>query len=62
MRYFGVLVTHGSLNSPHVEKEVLQAQSENKKIIPYFYRPAKLRLVKWGLNDIEGVEFNDKFS
>ena len=33
---FVVIVTYGALQSQHVENEVLQAQRENKTIIPCF--------------------------
>ena len=35
---FVVIVTNGSLHSPHVEREVLQAQREIKKTNPCFFR------------------------
>jgi hypothetical protein len=35
---FVIIVTDGALLSPHVENEVLQAQRENKKIIPCFLK------------------------
>jgi hypothetical protein len=35
---FIVIVTHGALDSPHVEREVLQAQGEKKTIIPCFHK------------------------
>ena len=58
---FAVIVTHGALLSPHVEREVLQAQREKKKIIPCFLRGLNPNRIKWGLEKIQGVEFNDKF-
>jgi tetratricopeptide (TPR) repeat protein len=59
---FVVIVTHGALQSPHVEKEVLQAQTENKKIIPCFHRSITNRYIdKLELNKIQGVEFSDKY-
>lgn len=58
---FLVLVTYGSLNRSNVEKEVLQAQRENKKIIPCFYKNIKDSDIKWGLNTIQGIEFNNNF-
>src|SRR5688572_4399468 len=35
---FVLIVTYDALESPHVEKEVLQARKEKKKIIPCLYR------------------------
>jgi hypothetical protein len=63
---FVVIITHGSLASPHVEKEVLQAQGDKKRIIPCVHRNVTLRNVenansKWGLEKIQGIEFNDKY-
>jgi tetratricopeptide (TPR) repeat protein len=58
---FVTIVTHGSLHSPHVEREVLQAQKEKKTIIPCFHRSVTNRAIKWGLEKIQGVEFDDKF-
>ncbi len=58
---FVVIVTHGALQSPHVENEILQAQRENKKIIPCFFRDIHPNIIKWGLEKIQGVEFSDKY-
>ena len=58
---FVVIVTHGALNSPHVENEVLQAQKENKTIIPCFFRDINPNKIKLGLEKIKGVEFSDKY-
>jgi hypothetical protein len=58
---FVVIVTHGALQSPHVENEVLQAQREKKRIIPCFHRSVIHSEIKWGLNKIQGVEFEDKY-
>jgi hypothetical protein len=58
---FIAVVTNGALKSPHVENEVLQAQRENKKIIPCFYKNVRDSDIKWGLNNIQGVNFGDKF-
>ncbi len=54
---FMVIVTHGALRSPHVENEVLQAQRENKRIIPCFHRNVGSSDIKWGLSKIQGVAF-----
>ena len=58
---FVVIVTFGALHSPHVEREVLQAQKENKKIIPCFFRGINPSKIKWGLDKIQGLEFFDKY-
>ena len=58
---FVVIVTYGALQSPHVENEVLQAQREKKKIIPCIHRTITDNSIKWGLNKIQGIEFDDKF-
>ena len=64
---FVVIITHGSLASPHVEKEVLQAQRDKKRIIPCVHRNVELRGVgyansKWGLEKIQGIEFNNEYN
>jgi hypothetical protein len=63
---FIIIITHGSLVSPHVDKEVLQAQREHKTIIPCVHRNVELRGVgyvniKWGLEKIQGIEFEDRY-
>jgi len=58
---FVVIITYGSLHSPHVEREVLQAQKENKTIIPCFHKTVIENNIKWGLDKIQGVEFDDKY-
>ena len=58
---FVVIITYGALQSPHIENEVLQAQNEKKRIIPCIHRTLRDSHIKWGLNNIQGVEFDDKF-
>lgn len=58
---FVVIVTYGALESQHVANEVLQAQRENKTIIPCFHRTVINSDIKWGLERIQGVEFNNEF-
>ena len=58
---FVVIVTYGALQSQHVENEVSQAKRENKKIIPCFFRAISTSKIKWGLENIQGVEFEDKY-
>ena len=58
---FIIVLTHGALTSSEVEKEVLQAQRENKRIIPCTHQTILLRSdprSKWGLEKIQGIEFN----
>ena len=57
---FVVIITPAALRSGNVEKEVRQAQSENKIIIPCLLRNVKRTEIKWNLDEIQGVEFNDK--
>ena len=58
---FIIIVTHTALKSAEIEKEVLQAQRENKKIIPCFFRDIEKHEKKWGLENIQGIKFDDKF-
>lgn len=61
---FVVIITHGSLVSHHVEKEVLQAQGDKKRIIPCIHQNVMLRTLlpkMWGLEKIQGIEFIDKY-
>jgi hypothetical protein len=58
---FVVIVTHASLRSLEVEKEVLQAQRENKKIIPSIHKDVDYNEIKWNLKSIQGIEFQDKY-
>jgi hypothetical protein len=58
---FVVILTHGALQSPHVEKEVLQAHKEKKIIIPCFHISIIPRYIdKLELNKFQGVEFDEK--
>jgi hypothetical protein len=58
---FVVIVTLAALHSPHIEREVLQAQKENKKIIPCFFRGINPNKIKWGIDKIRAIEFSDKY-
>jgi tetratricopeptide (TPR) repeat protein len=59
---FVVLVTPASLKSEHVEKEVSQAQQANKLLIPCFHKFVnKNNRLKWGLDRIQGIDFEDKY-
>jgi hypothetical protein len=58
---FVVILTYGALESPYVEREVLHAQREKKRIIPCVHRRLIHSQLKWSLDKIQGVEFDDKF-
>jgi hypothetical protein len=58
---FVVIVTYRALQSPHVESEILQAQRENKKIIPCFHKSVTNGYIKWGLDKIQGIEFTNEY-
>jgi TIR domain len=63
---FVAIITHGSLISPNVDKEVLQAQREKKRIIPCMHRDIEVPGIehtdKWGLEKIQGIMFNNEFN
>jgi hypothetical protein len=56
-----VILTPDSLRSDHVEREVLQAQKENKIIVPCIHEHVDYYKIKWGLNEKQGIEFSDKY-
>jgi hypothetical protein len=58
---FVVIITHAALRSTEIEKEVLQAQREKKKIIPCIHRDVSYDEIKWNLKSLQGVEFQDKY-
>jgi plastocyanin len=58
---FVIIVTHAALRSPEVEKEVLSAKTQNKKIIPAVHKSVQYNDIKWDLNKIQGIEFEDKY-
>ena len=59
---FVVIVTPAALRSEWIEKEVLQAQRENKRIIPCFHKFVINEEISWNLRDYQGVDrFEDKF-
>ena len=58
---FVAIITQGALQSEHVQNEVLQAQRLKKRIIPCFHRNVRESDIKWGLNKIQGVEFEEKY-
>ena len=55
------IVTHGALISKEVEKEVLQAQRENKIIIPCIHSDISYDEIKWDLSKFQVIEFDDKY-
>ena len=59
--FFVVVITYASLRSQEVEKEVLQAQKEKKKIIPCIYTGIRKDMIKWGLEKIQGVKFTTEY-
>lgn len=59
--FFVVIITYGALQSPHVENEVLQAQREDKKIIPCIQKDTYYEKIKWDLRSRQGIEFDDRF-
>jgi len=58
---FIVILTFASLRSSEVEKEVLQAQKKNKKIIPCVDRGIDINQLKWDLGKFQGIEFSSKY-
>ena len=58
---FVIIITHASLRSFEVQKEVLQAQRENKTIIPCIDENVGLDEIKWGLEKIQGIRFENSY-
>ena len=52
---FAIIVTFASIQSKDVEKEVLQAQKENKIIIPCIHKDVGIDNIKWDSSDIKGL-------
>jgi tetratricopeptide (TPR) repeat protein len=57
---FVIILTPDSLRSGHVEREILQAQRENKIIVPCINEHIDYNEIRWGLEKIQGIEFLDK--
>jgi tetratricopeptide (TPR) repeat protein len=57
---FLVVVTRDALSSKYVEKEVLEAQRLNRRIIPCRHSQIDSGLVKWGLGRLQGPAFTDR--
>ena len=49
---FVVIVTHASLRSTEIEREVLQAQKENKTIVPCIHKDVSHDEIKWDASQI----------
>ena len=58
---FVVIVTHASLRSIEIEREVLQAKGENRIIIPCIHKDVSHEEIKWDLAKYQGIEFEDKY-
>ena len=59
---FVIIITFASIRSKEVEKEVLQAQRENKTIIPCIHRDVEKDDIKWNLGRFQGFEYDDKYN
>jgi hypothetical protein len=53
---FVIIVTPAALESEYIEKEVLQAQAANKRIIPCFYEGIMNQNIKWSLKSYQGID------
>ena len=58
---FIAIVTHSAMKSSHVEKEVLQAQRENKVIVPCMHKYVMRNQIKWNLTNLQGLEFKTEY-
>jgi hypothetical protein len=57
---FMVILTPFALTSQYIENEVLQAQKQNKKIIPCIHKYVDYNQIKWGLEKIQNIKFSNK--
>jgi len=57
-----VVVTRAALKSLEVEKEVMESIEQRKRIIPARYKGVSWNDLKWDLNKIHGIEFENKNS
>jgi TIR domain-containing protein len=55
---FLVIVTRGALISAYVEKEVTEAKNHNRKIVPCRYFEIGWDELKWGMEEMEGLDFD----
>ena len=58
---FVVILTPDALSDSYVKQEVLQAQKQNKIIVPCIHETVEYDEIKWGLEENQGIEFSDKF-
>jgi tetratricopeptide (TPR) repeat protein len=58
---FIIILTPDSLTSHHVEREVLQAQKQNKIIVPCIHQYVDYSEIKWRLQENQGIEFSDRY-
>ena len=58
---FVLIVTPGSLKSPHIEDEVIYAQRGNKTSILYYQANIKDTDLKWGFKKDQGIEFRVEY-
>jgi tetratricopeptide (TPR) repeat protein len=59
--FFVIIVTFGALLSTEVEIEFLEASRLGKRIVPCRSREVPWTDLKWGLNSIQGIEFENPF-
>ena len=55
------MVTPAALESKYIEREVLQAQKENKPIIPCFYKDVGIENITLDLDRYQGFEFKNEY-
>jgi molecular chaperone DnaK len=60
--FFVIIVTLAAIRSAEVEKEVLQAIREKKRIIPCLHKDVINKDTRWGLNRYQGIPFLDKYN
>jgi tetratricopeptide (TPR) repeat protein len=58
---FIVILTPDAITNENIEKEVLQAQKENKIIVPCIHEYVDYKEIKWGLANIQGIEFSNQY-
>jgi tetratricopeptide (TPR) repeat protein len=58
---FLVILTPDALRSNYVENEILQAQRDNKIIVPCISEDVAYNNIKWGLDKIQGIEFINEY-
>ena len=58
---FVVFVTHASLRSSEIEREVSLAKRENRTIIPCIHNDVNHGEVKWDLARLQGIKFKNEY-